>query len=211
MKCCVAACGCVSRGVGAHSCVFVWFTHSTGLRRGHDEHISPIVRHLFVYIPDMLQGDRETDTISLPGLSVHHSMPLANHNLSTSSQIDRGWCSECRNGCRSKAIRCVESTGTTSVKWIWQGFLDNLKMSPRALEIVMGIYTILWHFIDQVINWLIETVIQRLLDNKNCFYLQPQKLWFNSGSCKKNILTSCFLLCIFMVYKSNRSKLFLIK
>lgn len=110
VKCCVAACGCVSRGVGAHSCVCVWFTHSTGLRRGHDERISPIEWHLFVYIPDMLQGDRETDTIILPGLSVHHSMPPAPHNLSTTSQIDRGWCSECRNYYRSKAIWLVEST-----------------------------------------------------------------------------------------------------
>lgn len=83
--------GCVSRDVVAHSCVnvcaFVRFTHSTGLRRGHDENISTIVRYFFVYIPDVLPGDGATDTMSFPGLSVHHSMSPPHHKISTNSQI----------------------------------------------------------------------------------------------------------------------------
>lgn len=90
---CFVVCGCASRGVGAHSCVRLCDSHIPQTQGEVMMNIfSPVLWHLFVYIPDMLHGDRVTDTISLPGLSVHHSVPLAHLDLSTSSQIDRGQC-----------------------------------------------------------------------------------------------------------------------
>lgn len=82
----VCVCVCVwERGGQGGRCtflsVFVWFTHSTGLRKGHDEHISPTVRPWFVDIPDIRRGDWATDTISL--MSLHHGVIWVYCNLSS--------------------------------------------------------------------------------------------------------------------------------
>lgn len=81
-------CVCVfvgSMGGGGCRCtflsVFVWFTHSTGLRRGQDEHISPAVRPWCVDIPDICRGDWATDTTGLT--SLHHAVIWVYCNLSS--------------------------------------------------------------------------------------------------------------------------------